>query len=61
MPPSPVVVEVPTADAPRPKASFACADNAPKLMPAMVIGIFSVIGFFAKRAPMVTSVAHFSR
>jgi len=30
-------------------------------MPAMVIGILSVIGFLAKRVPMTTSVAHFSR
>ncbi len=30
------------------------ADSAPKLMPAMVIGIFSSIGFFAKRVPSVT-------
>ena len=42
MPPSPVVVEVPTALAPRPSASFACADSEPKLMPAMVIGIFEL-------------------
>ena len=61
MPPSPVVVEVPAAVAPRPSASFAGADSEPKLMPAMVIGIFSVIGFLAKRVPSVTSVAHFSR
>ena len=39
MPPSPVVVEVPTAEAPRPSASLAGADSEPKLMPAMVIGI----------------------
>ena len=30
-------------------------------MPAMVIGILSVIGFLAKRVPSVTSVPHFSR
>ena len=30
-------------------------------MPAMVMGIFSVIGFLAKRVPSVTSVAHVSR
>ena len=47
MPPSPVVVEVPTAEAPRPSASLAGADSEPKLMPAMVIGILSVIGFLA--------------
>ena len=33
MPPSPVVVEVPTSLAPRPSASLALADSAPKLMP----------------------------
>ena len=37
--------------APRPSASLACADSEPKLMPAMVIGIFSSIGFLAKRVP----------
>ncbi len=47
MPLSPVVVLVPTAEAPRPSASFACADSEPKLMPATVIGILSSIGFFA--------------
>ena len=31
------------------------------MMIAMVIGIFSSIGFLAKRVPMVTSVAHRSR
>jgi hypothetical protein len=61
MPPSPVVVEVPIADAPRPSASLALAESAPKLMPAMVIGIFRWIGFLAKRAPSTTSVPHFSR
>ena len=61
MPPSPVVVEVPAAVAPRPSASLACADSEPKLMPAMVIGIFSSIGFLAKRVPSTTSVAHLSR
>ena len=33
MPPSPVVVDVPTSVAPRPSASFAGAESAPKLMP----------------------------
>ena len=61
MPPSPVVVEVPIAVAPRPSASLAGAESEPKLMPAMVIGIFSAIGFLAKRVPSITSVAHFSR
>ncbi len=45
MPPSPVVVEVPTAVAARPSASFTFADSAPKLMPAMVMGMASSIGF----------------
>ena len=39
MPPSPVVVEVPAASAPRPSASLACADSDPKLMPAIVMGM----------------------
>ena len=47
--------------APRPSASLALPDNAPKDMPAMVIGIFSSIGFLAKRVPSVTEVSHFSR
>ena len=42
MPPSPVVVEVPTSVAPRPSASLAGAESAPKLMPAIVIGIFEL-------------------
>ena len=40
MPPSPVVVDVPTSLAPRPSASLACAESAPNDMPAIVIGIF---------------------
>ena len=44
-----------------PALSLACADSEPKLMPAMVIGILSSIGFFAKRVPSITSVPHFSR
>ena len=47
--------------APRPKASFAGPESAPKLIPAMVTGILSWIGFFAKRAPKVTSVPQRSR
>ena len=39
MPPSPVVVEVPNSVAARPSASLTLAESAPKLMPAMVIGI----------------------
>ena len=61
MPPSPVVVDVPTSLAPRPSASLAGADSAPKLMPAMVIGISSSSGFFAWRAPSTTSVPQRSR
>ena len=61
MPPSPVVVEVPASVAPRPNASLAGADSAPKLMPAMVTGIFSSIGFFAKRVPSTTLVSQRSR
>ena len=49
------------AVAARPSASLACAPSAPKLMPAMVIGIASSIGFSAKRVPSVTLVAHLSR
>ena len=61
MPPSPVVVLVPAALAPRPSARLALAPIAPKLMPAIVIGIFSSIGFFANRVPKVTIVAQRSR
>jgi hypothetical protein len=61
MPPSPVVVDVPIAVAPRPKASLAGAESEPKLMPAIVIGIFRLTGLVANREPIVTSVPHFSR
>ena len=61
MPPSPVVVDVPAIVAPRPRASLAGPDRAPKLMPAIVTGIFRWIGFFAKRVPSTTSVEHRSR
>jgi hypothetical protein len=61
MPPSPVVVDVPTSVAPRPRASFAGAESAPKLIPAIVTGIFSSSGFVANLVPSTTSVAHFSR
>ncbi len=61
IPPSPVVVHVPTSLAPRPSASFACAERAPKLIPAIVIGISSSSGLRAKRAPSTTSVAQRSR
>ncbi len=61
MPPSPVVVLVPAAEAPCPSARLALALSAPKLMPAMVIGILSSSGFLAKRVPRVTLVAQRSR
>ncbi len=61
MPPSPVVVEVPAIDAPRPSASLALAESEPKLMPAMVTGVFRWIGFLAKRLPSTTSVPQRSR
>jgi len=61
MPPSPVVVDVPTSVAPRPSASFAGADSAPNDMPAIVTGILSSSGTLAKRAPSVTSVAQRGR
>ena len=61
MPPSPVVVLVPTALAPRPSASFAGAESAPKLIPAIVIGMSRWSGAAACRAPMVTSVSQRSR
>ena len=51
MPPSPVVVDVPTAVAASPNASLTFAESAPKLMPATVIGISNSSGFFAKRVP----------
>ena len=61
MPPSPVVVEVPTAVAARPRAVLAVADSAPKLMPAMVIGMSSSTGLLANRVPSTVLVSHFSR
>ena len=61
MPPSPVVVDVPTAVAARPSASFTRADSAPKLMPAMVMGVASSMGFVAWRVPSTVRVEHFSR
>ena len=61
MPPSPVVVEVPTAVAARPSASLACADRAPKLIPAIVIGIASSIGLLAHRVPSTVVVSQRSR
>ena len=56
-----MVVLVPIAVAARPMARFAFAPSAPKLIPAMVIGIASSSGRRAKREPMVTAVSHFSR
>ena len=61
MPPSPVVGEVPASVAPRPRASFACPEREPKDIPAMVIGIFSSSGVFAKRLPSTTPVPQASR
>ena len=61
IPPSPVVVLVPTALAPRPSAPLARAESDPKLIPAIVTGIFKCTGFFAYRVPSITSVAHRSR
>ncbi len=61
MPPSPVVVDVPTAVAPRPSASLAAPDSAPKLMPAIVIGMSRRTGSRAYRVPITTSVPHRSR
>ena len=60
MPPSPVVVEVPAILAPLPSASFAGPERAPKLIPAIVIGISNSSGFFAYLVPRVTLVLHFS-
>ena len=37
MPPSPVVVDVPAIEAPRPSASLALEESEPKHMPAMLI------------------------
>ena len=54
------MVDVPAALAPLPNASFAGPDNAPKLIPAIVIGISSSNGFFAYFVPKVTFVVHFS-
>ena len=61
MPPSPVVVEVPTSLAPRPSASLAWPDSAPKLIPAMVTGMSRCRGCLACRSPSTTSVPHRSR
>ena len=60
IPPSPVVVEVPAKEAPLPKASFAVADKAPKLIPAIVTGISISNGFSAFLVPNFTAVSQFS-
>ena len=57
MPPSPVVVDVPAALAPRPRASFAGPDSAPKLIPAIVIGMSRWSGFLAWRRQRDVRVA----
>ncbi len=61
MPPSPVVVDVPTAVAARPSASLAWADSAPKLIPAIVIGIASSSGRLANLVPSTVVVSQRSR
>jgi hypothetical protein len=61
MPPSPVVVEVPTSVAARPSASLTRADSAPKLMPATVIGMRARSACVAKRVPSTVLVAQRSR
>jgi hypothetical protein len=61
MPPSPVVVDVPAAVAARPSAVLAVADRAPKLMPAIVMGMSSSSGLLANRVPSTVVVSHFSR
>ena len=52
---------MPASVAPRPRASLAFAESEPKLMPAIVTGVFKRIGFEAKRAPSTTSVPQRSR
>ena len=61
MPPSPVVVEVPARGGAAAQRLLGLAESAPKLMPAMVIGIFSSIGCLANRVPSTTSVSQRSR
>ena len=50
MPPSPVVVLVPTALAPRPSASLALAERAPNDIPAIVTGMSMCSGLRASNA-----------
>ena len=52
---------MPTAVAPRPSATFAADESAPKLIPAMVIGMSSSTGLDARRVPRTVRVSHFSR
>ena len=61
MPPSPVVVDVPTSDAAWPRASLACADSEPNDMPAIVIGMSRTTGCVAFFAPSTVRVSHVSR
>ena len=60
MPPSPVVVEMPTALAARPSASLAFADSAPNDMPEIAIGVSSTTGSGA-RLPSTVRVSQRSR
>ena len=60
MPPSPVVVDVPTCVAARPSASLALADSAPKLIPVMAIGVSNSNGL-SQRVPSRVFVTQRSR
>ena len=55
MPPSPVVVLVPTSVAASPSASLTLADRLPKLMPAIVIGVerAGIVEAFGRHAPAI--------
>src|SRR5579864_3984397 len=61
MPPSPVVLDEPAAAAPLASATLALYDSAPQLIPVIITGMSSSIGFFAKRLPNTVLVEHFSR
>ena len=61
IPPSPVVVDVPTSVAARPSASLAAADSAPNDIPAMVTGMSSTTGWLACRVPSTVRVSQRSR
>ena len=52
---------VPISVAAIPSACFTLADSAPKLIPAIVMGIASSIGFFAYRLPRIVFVSQRSR